>query len=66
MLFSYSEPYCAGGLLDHCIQTTQIYAEISQRTADRELKAWNDRWFLKKEEPSAKNSENSMIPDFLT
>ena len=48
------------------IQTTQIYAEISQRTADRELKAWNDRWFLKKEESSAKDSENSMIPDFLT
>ena len=48
------------------IQTIQIYAEISQRTADREHKAWNDRWFLKKEEPSAKNSENSIIPDFLT
>ena len=48
------------------IQTTQIYAEISQRTADRELKAWNDRWFLKKEEPTVKDSENGMIPDFLT
>ena len=48
------------------IQTTQIYAEISQRTADRELKAWNDRWFLKKEESSPKDYENSMIPDFLT
>lgn len=48
------------------IQTTQIYAEISQRTADRELKAWNDRWFLKKEEPPATEPENGMIPDFLT
>ena len=48
------------------IQTTQIYAEISQRTADRELKAWNDRWFLKKEESSPTDYENSMIPDFLT
>lgn len=48
------------------IQTTQIYAEISQRTADRELKAWNDRWFLKKEESFATNSPNSTIPDFLT
>lgn len=47
------------------IQTTQIYAEISQRTADRELKAWNDRWFLKKEESSTTDSENGMIPDFL-
>lgn len=48
------------------IQTTQIYAEISQRTADRELKAWNDRWFLKKEESTTTNSENGTIPDFLT
>jgi len=48
------------------IQTTQIYAEISQRTADRELKAWNDRWFLKKEEPTTTDFENGMIPDFLT
>ena len=48
------------------IQTTQIYAEISQRTADRELKAWNDRWFLKKEESSVTDPKNGMIPDFLT
>lgn len=48
------------------VQTTQIYAEISQRTADRELKAWNDRWFLKKEDMSATDSENGIIPDFLT
>lgn len=48
------------------IQTTQIYAEISQRTADRELKAWNNRWFLKKEESSPADSKNGMIPDFLT
>ncbi len=47
------------------IQTTQIYAEISQRTADRELKAWNDRWFLKKEESTVTDSENDMIPEFL-
>ena len=48
------------------IQTTQIYAEISQRTADRELKAWNDRWFLKKEGSIVTDSENGIIPDFLT
>jgi site-specific recombinase XerD len=48
------------------IQTTQIYAEISQRTADRELKAWNERWFLKKEASTTTESENGMIPDFLT
>lgn len=48
------------------IQTTQIYAEISQRTADRELKAWNDRWFLKKEDMYTANSEKGLFPDFLT
>ena len=48
------------------IQTTQIYAEISQRIAGRELKAWSDRWFVKKEESTVKDSENGMIPDFLT
>ena len=48
------------------IQTTQIYADISQRTADRELKAWNDRWFLKKEDSTVTDSENGIIPDFLT
>ena len=47
------------------IQTTQIYAEISQSTADKELKAWNDKWFLKKEESSAANSQKGTLPDFL-
>ena len=48
------------------IQTTQIYAEISQSTADRELKAWNDKWFLKKADTDAADTSNGMIPDFLT
>lgn len=48
------------------IQTTQIYAEITQRTADKELKAWNDKWFLKKEDAVEKEQEDCMIPDFLT
>jgi site-specific recombinase XerD len=47
------------------IQTTQIYAEISQRTADRELKAWNDRWFLKEADTDAADTSNDMIPKFL-
>lgn len=48
------------------IQTTQIYAEISQRTADKELKAWNDRWFVKKVDTDASDTSNGMIPEFLT
>ncbi len=29
------------------LQTTQIYTEITQDTMDRQLKAWNDKWFPK-------------------
>lgn len=47
------------------IQTTQIYAEISQRTADRELKAWNDSWFLKNGGSEANEQESDTIPQFL-
>lgn len=45
------------------IQTTQIYTEISQDTMDRQLKAWNDKWFIKSE-PDAESKKNN-IPDFL-
>jgi len=27
------------------LQSTQIYAEISQNTMDRHLKEWNEKWF---------------------
>lgn len=47
------------------IQTTQIYAEISQRTADRELKAWNDSWFLKNDDSETNEQKNGTIPQFL-
>lgn len=46
------------------LQTTQIYIEISQDTMNRQLKAWNDRWFLKPN--SEKNIDSKRnIPDFL-
>ncbi len=45
------------------LQTTQIYLEISQDTMNQQLKAWNDKWFLKAE---SKNEEKgNHIPDFL-
>ena len=46
------------------LQTTQIYIEVSQDTMNRELKAWNDRWFLKQDSEKNINSKRS-IPDFL-
>ena len=44
------------------IQTTQIYAEVTQDTMNRQLKAWNDRWFLKDD---SKHDTKSHLPDFL-
>lgn len=46
------------------IQTTQIYANISQDTMNRELKAWNDKWFAQAE-PTASPDENNQMPAFL-
>lgn len=47
------------------LQSTQIYAEISQNTIDKHLMEWNERWFL-----TPTNAENSAarvneLPDFL-
>ena len=47
------------------IQTTQIYAEISQATADKALKAWNERWFLNSQDKNHLETENGKIPQFL-
>jgi len=27
------------------LQTTQVYAELSQNTVDKRLKDWNEKWF---------------------
>lgn len=47
------------------LQSTQIYAEISQNTVDKHLKEWNERWF-----PVPANTDHgtvlrSEVPDFL-
>lgn len=44
------------------VQTTQIYAEMSQDSVDRKLKEWNDTWFGNKIEIKKTKDE---IPDFL-
>lgn len=46
------------------LQTTQIYIEVTQDTMNRQLKAWNDRWFLK-DSPGKSNTKKSNTPDFL-
>jgi len=47
------------------LQTTQIYAELSQNTVDKHLKEWNHKWFPpnfnEKEEVIKKNT----MPEFL-
>lgn len=44
------------------VQTTQIYAEMSQDTVDKKLKEWNDTWFGNKIGIELSRKE---IPDFL-
>ena len=47
------------------LQTTQIYTEITQDTMNRQLKSWNDKWFLKDDGNGRLDSANKIIPDFL-
>jgi site-specific recombinase XerD len=44
------------------VQTTQIYAEMSQDSVDKKLKEWNDTWFGNKIEMKESKKD---IPDFL-
>ena len=46
------------------VQTTQIYAEMSQDTVDKKLKEWNDTWFGGKEKIEVRKASDN-IPDFL-
>lgn len=45
------------------VQTTQIYAEMSQNTVDQKLREWNETWFGENKKIEIKNTAN--IPDFL-
>lgn len=47
------------------LQTTQIYAEITQDTMNRQLKAWNEKWFLKNENRKTNSDDTERIPKFL-
>ena len=46
------------------LQTTQIYAEITQDAMNRHLKSWNDKWFIKEAELDIEDADERM-PEFL-
>lgn len=47
------------------LQTTQIYAEISQDTVNRHLKEWNEKWFPNNVTKKDTSQPSNRIPDFL-
>lgn len=47
------------------LQTTQIYTEITQDTMDRQLKAWNEKWFPKQDLKNNDKTNKDNIPGFL-
>lgn len=47
------------------LQTTQIYAELSQNTVDKHLKEWNERWFSPDSEAMKESIKRNEMPDFL-
>ena len=48
------------------IQTTQVYAELSQNTVDKYVKEWNDKWFPKEiHSEEKKEPEEENMPSFL-
>lgn len=47
------------------LQTTQIYAELSQNTVDKYLKEWNDKWFSTDSEAMKESRKKNEMPDFL-
>jgi len=47
------------------LQTTQIYAELSQNTVDKYLKEWNEKWFSPDSEAIKESKKKNEMPDFL-
>ena len=53
-------------ILGHAsLQTTQIYAEMSQETVDKKLKEWNEKWFGNRPESMYPAGCSSTMPEFL-
>lgn len=47
------------------IQTTEIYAEISQETVDKKLLEWNKQWHFDLNDNDTSENAKEIIPDFL-
>ena len=47
------------------IQTTQIYAEMTQNTVDKYVLEWNEKWFPQTNKSEDQNSTGNHMPDFL-
>ena len=47
------------------LQSTQIYAEVTQNTLDKHIKAWNEKWGPAPEGFADEPAVQSVIPDFL-
>ena len=47
------------------LQSTQIYAEISQNTVDKHLKEWNEKWFPRNMANEEQPPKKDNIPTFL-
>ena len=47
------------------IQTTQIYADLSQNTVDENIRKWNEKWFPPAIQPEVPKHEDNPMPDFL-
>lgn len=49
------------------LQTTQVYAELSQETVNKRLREWNDKWFGKENIENDENPDDKKesIPSFL-
>ena len=47
------------------LQTTQIYTEVTQDTMDKQLRSWNEKWFLKETDNAIEKTNGSSIPSFL-
>jgi site-specific recombinase XerD len=47
------------------LQSTLIYAEISQNTIDKHLREWNEKWFSHNIENEEVHTKKDNIPDFL-
>lgn len=48
------------------LQTTQIYAEMSQDTVDKKLREWNETWFGENSATAIAPKTKNEMPDFLS